>query len=234
MNLPLQNLLDQDLRQAQNERKARGDYWYASEIGYCPRKAFLSRAGLAGKEKDARTLRVFELGKLHEAFLLDKVRAGQVVGETKIKKAEREVVCNNDELNVHGRIDLIVDYDDGGREIVECKSQSSRSFTWMLNKGEGASQHHIAQLWFYLYTANVERGQLIYSSKDDLREAQFPVCLSNEKVGKEVLDKINFLNQNWADEKLPEAKDDWLCKYCDYRKICPAIKNFNQIKNYEI
>jgi len=233
MNLPLQMLLDADLREAQNSRKSRGNYWYASEIGYCPRKAFLSRAGVAGKEKDARTLRVFELGKLHEAFLLDKVRAGQIVGETKIKKAEREVVCNNDKLNVHGRIDLIVDYDDGEREIVECKSQSSRSFTYMLGKGEGANEAHIAQLWFYLYTARVEYGQLIYSSKDDLREAQFPVCLSNEKVGKEVLDKINFLNQNWADEKLPEAKANWLCKFCDFAGQCPKIKNFKEIKTYE-
>jgi CRISPR-associated protein Cas4 len=230
MNLPIQEIVDQDLRAAQVSRKSRGDYWYASEIGYCPRKSIFSRAGLQGKEKDARTLRVFELGKLHESFLLDRVRAGLTVGETKIKEAKREVECNNNKLNVHGRIDLIVDYENGEREIVECKSQSSRSFTWMLTKKEGASEHHIAQLWFYLYTANVERGQLIYSSKDDLREAQFPINLSNEKVGKEVLDKINFLNQNWADEKLPEAKENWLCKYCDYRKICPAIKNFKQIK----
>lgn len=233
MNLPLQMLLDADLREAQNSRKPRGDYWYASEIGYCPRKAFLSRAGVAGKEKDARTLRVFELGKLHEAFLLDKVRAGLAVGETKIKKAEREVVCNNEKLNVHGRIDLIVDYEDGNREIVECKSQSSRSFTWMLTKKEGASEHHIAQLWFYLFTQNVEYGQLIYSSKDDLREAQFPIYLSNEKVGKEVLDKINFLNQNWVDEKLPEAKENWLCKYCDFADNCKTFKNFKEIKTYE-
>lgn len=229
MNLPLQMLLDADLREAQKSRKPRGDYWYASEIGYCPRKAILARAGVQGKEKDARTLRVFELGKLHEAFLLDKVRAGQVVGETKIKKAEREVVCNNEKLNVHGRIDLIVDYENGSREIVECKSQSSRSFTWMLGKGEGASEHHIAQLWFYLYTANVEHGQLIYSSKDDLREAQFPIYLSNEKVGNKVLKDIENLNQSWEDKKLPEAKENWLCRYCDYFDICPMLKNFKDL-----
>jgi CRISPR/Cas system-associated exonuclease Cas4 (RecB family) len=57
--------------------------------------------------------------------------------------------------------------------------------------------------------------------------------LSNEKVGKEVLDKINFLNQNWADEKLPEAKESWLCKFCDFAGQCPKIKNFKEIKTYE-
>jgi CRISPR/Cas system-associated exonuclease Cas4 (RecB family) len=232
MNIPLQLFLDADLRESQNSRKPRGDYWYSSEIGYCPRKAFFARAGMQGKEKDARTLRVFELGKIHESFLLDKVRAGQEVNGLKVIEAKREVECNNDKLKVHARADLVATVEAEGerwQEVVECKSQSSRSFTYMLSKKQGASEHHIAQLWFYLYSLNIEKGQLIYSSKDDLREAQFPVNLSNEKVAEEVLGKINFLNQNWEDKKLPEAKENWLCKYCDYAEVCPKIKNFKEI-----
>ena len=233
MNLPILMFLDSDLRQAQGLRKPRGDYWYASEIGYCPRKAFFSRAGLKGKDKDSRTLRVFELGKLHESFLLDKLKAGQRVGALTILESNREVECNNDKLHVHARADWVGKLQDENEiwdEVVECKSQSSRSFTYMLGKKEGASEHHIAQLWFYLYTLNIEKGQLIYSSKDDMREAQFPIRLSDEKVGNGVMAKIDFLNQNWADKKLPEAKENWLCKYCDFAEQCKEIKNFNQIK----
>jgi CRISPR/Cas system-associated exonuclease Cas4 (RecB family) len=229
MNLPILKILDDDLRKQQAERKTHGDYFYAGEIGYCPRKAFLSRAKVQGKEKDSRTLRVFEMGKLHEVMLLDKVKTGDEMGETKVLQAEREVPCNNDKLNIHGRIDLLVMYEDLSQEIVECKSQSSRSFSYMVNKGEGAQQHHICQLWFYLHTMNIEKGQLCYSSKDDMRIVQYPIRLSDKKVADMVLGKINFLNQNWSDRKLPEILKSWECKYCDFSEVCPAIKEFNQI-----
>lgn len=233
MNLPLQQIIDDDLRLQQEDRKERGNYWYASEIGYCPRKAFFSRLKMKpDKEKDARTLRVFEVGRRLESFLLDGIvsKQNKTIGDLTIIGAEREVECNNDKLNVHGRIDLIVRYADGD-EIIEAKSQSSRSFTYMVEKGEGANESHICQLWFYLHTKQVEHGQICYLSKDDLRIVQYPINLSDKKTGKMVLGKIDFLNQNWEDKKLPSAEDTWLCKYCDYAESCKKIKKFKGIKS---
>ena len=236
MNLPIQKLLDDDLREISKSRKERGNYWYASEIGYCPRKCFFSRLQVIPDcEKDARTLRVFEVGKRDETFLLDGIvkKIGQSVGDTIITKAVREIECNNAKLNVHGRIDLYLEYGNNEKEIIETKSQSSRSFSYMTSRTQGASEHHIAQLWFYLYTMGVENGQIVYISKDDLRIVQYPIFLSHEDTTIMVLKKINFLNQNWEDKHLPEVKECWDCKYCDYKSTCQKIKVFDELKKVE-
>ncbi len=231
MNLPLQLLLDEDLRAAQASRKPRtGDYWYASELGGCPRKAYYSRMGTTpDREFDARTLRVFRIGNLFESFALDNVvnKKGQPVGETKIKEANREVEANDDVLQVHGRADLVVEYDDNSKEIVECKSIQSKGFTYLDREGK-AKEYHEFQLWWYLYKLNIEKGQFIYLSKDDLRVAQFPLTLSNESVGTKVMEKILFLNDCWANKKIPAPleKEGGLCspKWCEYWSVCKNIK----------
>jgi hypothetical protein len=230
MNLPLQMLLDADLREAQKSRKPRGDYWYASELGACPRKAFYSRSQIKpDREFDARTLRVFRIGSLFESFALDNVvnKIGYDIGDKKIRKAEREVVANDDILQVHGRADLVVEYDDNSKEVVECKSIQSKGFTYLDNEGK-AKEYHEFQLWWYLYKLNVEKGQFIYLSKDDLRVAQFPLTLSNQMVGDKVMNKLKYLNSYWADKKTPprQEKEGGLCspKWCEYYEYCHKNK----------
>lgn len=228
--LPLQQILWDDLQKEQDGRKERGNYWYASEIGGCPRKAFYSRKREpASNPSSNNSLCQMKAGGLFEVLVLDRVvgKKGLVVGDKKLVNAEREVQFNDDELQVHGRADLVVGYDDDSQEIIECKSQNSRSFTY-LNKEGGAKEYHQFQLWYYLWKANIERGQFIYVSRDDLRMMQFPLSLSNQEVGDKVIARINYLNQMWADNKLPPQmeKEGGLCspRYCPYYNLCKGIK----------
>ena len=225
MYIPLQKIIDEDLRELQKGRKERGNYWYASELGSCPRKAYYSRSKTEpDREFDARTLRVFRIGNLFESFALDNVvnKVGYDIGDKKIKTAEREVLANDDKLCVHGRADLVLGYDDLSRECVECKSISSRAFTYLDKEGK-AKEYHEFQLWWYLYKFGIEKGQFIYLSKDDLRVVQYPLNLSNEEVGNKVMSKINYLNTYWADKQLPPQQEEGgLCspKWCEFWEVC--------------
>jgi len=229
-HLPLQMILDAALREQQKSRKARGDYWYASEIGGCPRRAFYGRSLTPiTNPKSKFQLRQMRMGGLVEHMVLDNVlnHLDYPVGERKLKEAKREVEFNDDRLQVHGRADLQVVYDDGNGEIVECKCQNSRSFDY-LNKEGKAKDYHEYQLWWYLYKSNTEHGQFIYVSRDDLRMMQFPLALSDKKVGDKVMARLNYLNQSWADKKIPPQleKEGGLCspKWCEYWDLCKIIK----------
>jgi hypothetical protein len=142
-------------------------------------------------------------------------------------EAKREVSFNDDKLQVHGRADLVVSYDDNTGEVIECKCQQTRSFDY-LNKQGKPNESHQFQLWYYLWKSGIEKGQFIYVNREDLRMMQFPLALSNQEVGDKVMARINYLNQMWADDKLPPQmeKEGGLCspKWCEYFNLCKNIK----------
>ena len=227
--LPLQKILDDDLAREQAERKERGDYWYASEIGGCPRKAFYARKKVEGEPISPNSLRQMKAGGLAEVLVLERVadKSGLQVGEKKLVEAMREVQFNDEKLQIHGRADLVISYDDKSQEVVECKSMNSNGFRYRDKEGK-ASDHHEYQLWFYLYVAQIESGQFIYVSRDDLRMMQFPLTLSNQEVGDKVIKRIDYLNQHWADDKIPPPleQEGGLCspRWCPYYNLCKNIK----------
>lgn len=216
MNLYLsaQNIINEKI---QKDRPVKSiNSWHPSKLGSCLTGAYLERLGVKPDEDfDERTLRVFSVGKMMEEWLVNLVKESGI-------KCEEQVRIELPEYNVTGYADLVVDRE-GQKEIYEVKSKHSKSFWYMEKKGQGAQEQHRMQLWTYLKALNIEKGRIVYISKDDLAILEFPVLLGDIVLGDKTTTELSTLNRAWK-EKLPPKPvgdlEDWRAKYCRWHKQC--------------
>jgi len=214
----LETFIDKENEEQSKEREGKErTTWYASELGNCPRGTYYKRLGVEPDEElDARTKRVFKCGNIFEDFILDRLIDGD-------HTLEREVRVENKELHISGRIDGLITYKDGTQEILEIKSKHSGAFHKMRKEGEAMRQHQY-QIWVYLNEMNIEKGRIVYISKDDLCIETYEVRLDDKQLKKEVLWKVGLLNRAWAEKNpnlLPLPQDgSWQKKYCSYHSNC--------------
>jgi len=225
--IPIQNIINQAVRSRKRKKKEITS-WHISKIGSCMRGTYLERLGVKpDKEIDDRTLRVFDLGNKVEDWVVDLISSQDGV------KIETQTRVEDKKLGVSGYSDVIIKYK-GDRVLYEIKSKNSRAFSWMDKKGEGANRHHEYQTWMYLRLLGIEKGNIIYISKDDMRVLEYPVLLSNESLEQEVMSWLNSMNKAWKSKDislldLPE-KDSWQAKYCRFHKTCKGQKITNKTK----
>lgn len=208
----VQQLIDFDVSQKE-EKKVTS--WQASKLGSCLCGVYLERIGVKPLEEiDDRTKRVFRCGNLFEEYVIAKIReSGQV-------KVEEQVRIEDPTLGVTGYADIVLEHDNW-KEVVEVKSQHSKSFWYMTKKGEGAYEHHMMQLLIYMHVLKIEMGRIVYVSKDDLCIQEYQVDIHNPILQK-AFDNIAKLNEALKTGILPEAAPEgsFQAKYCRYHKYC--------------
>ena len=216
--ISIQEFINASLKEVQDNRPVKKiTSWYASQIGSCMRGMYLQRLGKEPDEPlDDRTLRVFDMGNKIESWVVDLIKAQEVEIETQVRVEDAE-------LNITGYADAVIEVK-GKKEVLEIKSKHSRAFWWMDKKKEGTMRQHQYQLWIYLYLLKIDRGSIIYVSKDDLSILQYLVFRNDKQLEKEVMEIINSLNRAWKKQDpsllpLPE-KGSWQAKYCRYHKQC--------------
>lgn len=229
-----QEILNNYIRRQNNERqKHEINSWQCSRLGSCLRGIYFERLGAKpDTEFDDRTLRVFAMGNMIEEFYVDRLEEEYGLelplpeGEKPLLKVETQVRVEDEGLGVSGYADLVIEKD-GVKEVLEIKSKNSRAFSYMVNKGEGAMRQHQYQIWTYLYLLGIERGKIIYLSKDDMRLVEFVVMRNDEQLKKEVFAELDLLNRAWKDKNpallpLPE-KRSWQEKYCRFHSHCLKV-----------
>lgn len=201
-----EEIIDNAIRGSNEKRPINS--WHISKLGSCLTGVYLERMGVEPDEDfDARTLRVFDVGKRDEAWFL-----------SFIPDVEEQIRVEDKELDISGRIDAKV-----GDLLLEIKTKHSRAFWWMINRKQGADRHHQYQLWTYLYLLNLPKGELVYISRDDRAIQRFPVFLSDEGLKAEVMNEISILNNAWSKKIPPEPLTDpadWRVKYCRWHQKC--------------
>lgn len=228
----IQQLINNSLREKDEARSK--DYkqtsWHISSLGSCLRGIYLKRAGeKLDKGFDDRQLRVFDMGNKIEDWIVDLLKTQDIKVETQARVEDKE-------LGVSGYADVVVEKD-GEKEVLEIKSKHSKSFWWMDKKGGGAQRSHQYQLWMYLWLLDIEKGKIIYVSKDDSAILEYPIFRNNEDLKRECFEQIDLLNRAW------KAKDpsllplpvngkwgndnDFHSKYCDFHSKCIKV---NQLK----
>jgi len=209
----IQSLIDQ----AAGEREEKEiKSWHCSALGMCLCGVYLERIGVpAIEELDARTKRVFQCGRLFEEYVINQIKKTDTVFEEQVR-------VENKELGISGYADLVITNEDGSKEVVEVKSQHSRSFWYMIKKGEGAYKHHKMQILLYMMTLGINNGKLIYCSKDDLCIEEFPIYLDREvELCKEVMERLKILNTALDTKTIPQVdENNPLNKYCRYHDYC--------------
>ena len=216
----IQKLVDESIKEA-NEKDHK-DYkqtsWHVSSLGSCLTGAYLSRLeNEPDKEFDSRTLRIFDVGRKTEDWLINLIKENRK-DLNEIRTQER---VESKKFDLSGRFDLYLKYPDG-EEIIEIKSKHSKAFWYMNNKQTGANENHVQQLWTYLWLTGTHRGRIVYVSKDDLCINEYPVLLDDKKIKNEVLSQLNILNRAWKEKlpPLPPDKNSWQGKYCRWHRKC--------------
>lgn len=209
----LEDLITAQLRQDQVFSTRDMTKFHPSSVGYCARKIAADMIGTYPKEEiEDRILRVFENGhSTHERIQNWLEEMGIMV------EAERKLV--DDELNIRGNCDGVIELGDEGEFIIEIKTISSKGFRYL----KEPKDKHYAQLQLYMYLSGVHQGILFYECKDDQRIREFKVEY-NEEFAMDLVEKIKFINECVAKGELPPkqyAKTSFDCRYCDYRNtIC--------------
>lgn len=212
MGIPVQNIIN---KAVQNDEEYEMNSWWASKLGQCMRGHFLQRAGFEGEEFDDRLLRVFSVGKQMEDWVVE-----QLGNEDRY---DIETQKHVEYKGVTGKADVIItDLKENEKEVIEIKTQHSKAFTY----GDHPKEHHKKQLGLYLKALEIEKGSVLYLSKDDLRIEEYPVYLNDKKLMKSIDNEIDLLNEAWEKKDpsiLPLPDENWKKKYCDYHDMCEML-----------
>jgi len=216
MNTKAQNLFIAKLIPKQEREERAITSWHISKLGSCLTGTYLERMGEKPDEEfDERTLRVFDVGKMFEQWLLEQIKK-----DTRFEITEQARVEGS---GFSGYIDALVTIKKT-KEIVpiEIKSKHSKAFWYMTKQGKPMRQHEY-QLWMYMYLTGYPLGKLVYISKDDNAVQEFFVKLNDKALEKEVITEIDILNKAWETKTPPVPiidPKDWRYKYCRWHKHC--------------
>lgn len=220
--LEISKIISQTLKEKQlkKQQEYKQTSWHSSSLGNCLRGTYLQRLGeKPDKEIDDRTLRKFDVGNIFEDWMLDLIEKNPI-----IEKLERQIRVESKIYNLSGKIDALITYKDGTKEIIEAKSSNNKAFWWMIKNGDKPSRHHEYQLWTYLKLTGINYGRIVYIEKDYLSIQEYVVKLEDKEIASEVISQLELLNNAW-DKKditllpLPDKKS-WQHKFCNYHNKC--------------
>jgi len=216
----IQTLIDNTLA-SQSKDHVSSHKFVPSSFGMCFRQQYWRRKDETKSDPpDERTLRVFAAGQLFHDFVQGIL--------TKDNDCEIEILVECED--VKGFADL-----SRGNEIIDIKSQHSKSFWWMLKKDCDIKKEKYAnwlQVLYYARELGKDFGRLVFVSKDDLCIQEYVQPL-NEFWKTEIGNELATLRSMWRLDKLPPAlprcspkKDGtyWMCNYCDWRSLCKEIE----------
>ncbi len=198
--------------------RVRSGKWNPSSFGYCYRSQYWNRMDEPkSNPPDARSMRVMQAGKLFHDFVQN------LMGDV-----ETEVSVESDD--VKGFADIV-----RGNEVVDIKSQHSKSFWWMNKKACDIREEKYGnwlQVLYYARELGRGFGRLVFVSKDDLCIKEYVQPLDDYW-----LDGINLeltaLRYLWKKQELPPASPRckpakagtyWHCEYCNWKDKCNLLE----------
>ena len=196
--------------------RVRSGKFNPSSFGYCYRAQWWNRKDEPmSNPPDNRDIRVMYCGKLFHNFV-------QELG-FKDYKNEVPVECED----VMGFADLV-----GENEVVDLKSQHSKSFHYMDKfKGDDIKAEKYGnwlQVLYYARELGKRYGRLTFISKDDLCIRDYIQPLDAYWLN-ELDIELNMLRLLWKNNVLPaadprckpnKAGEFWQCNYCKFKDKC--------------
>ncbi len=216
----IQELIDKALVRKPRERSGK---YNPSSFGMCYRQQYWNRKDEPqSNPPDARALRVFKAGQLFHDFvqgiLIDK---HELVFATDVKVESDDVL---------GFADMVSD-----NEVIDIKSQHSKSFWWMKKKNCDIKEEKYSnwlQVLYYARELKKDFGRLVFISKDDLCIQEYVQPL-DYYWRNEISTELVKLMAYWLNEILPPAEprckpnkkgEYWHCNYCNWKDKCAEIE----------
>ena len=225
------NLLNKfiNINNDKRERTRKEMVFYASEIGYCPRKIWYSFK--SPEKHGADTLKIMRIGTtLHEDIqnIFKTPEMKEIFkNEMGVTYVDIESRCTipTQSFSISGRIDARLLTKD---TIIPVEFKSIKGITTWLKKPYWS---HLVQLNLYLYAENAKYGYLIYIDKINMKLKSFKVEIDHKLINN-VMGKMYTLTEQIKQGVLPEPiSEDWsnfMCTNCEYKNKCK--KHFNPTK----
>ena len=194
-------------------------YVGASSLGdCCDRKIWYTRFEPA-EIKDGRILRIFEIGDLIEAYVIQLLKyAGTQVFE-KDAKGEQFGFSDN---GVSGHLDgVVVGLPESSKpHVLEIKSMKHSNFLQLQKKGLKAAQiKYYAQMQIYMLKMELENGLMIVMNKDT-QELYFERIKLDKLYAKALVKKGQDINKMEVPPPRAWKKPNFNCNMCNHKKEC--------------
>jgi len=163
-------------------------------------------------------MRVFKAGQLFHDFVQGLL--------PDVEQIEAEIESED----VKGFADIV-----RSNEVVDIKSQHSKSFWWMNKKACDIRQEKYSnwlQVLYYTRELGKEFGRLVFVSKDDLCIKEYVQPLDDYWSG-ELNNELTALRYLWDKQELPpalprcepnKAGEYWQCNYCNWKDKCTLLE----------
>lgn len=199
-------------REESAQHKKRLGSYYPSEVGGCLRKQYYSYT--VGEKPSPEKLAVFATGRGVHASVAQALRKSGIVT---VDAEEYPISLRiSDEVELSGRVDVLLLQMDGRKVVLEVKSTSRIP--------ERPHDDHLLQLQTYLHAMGLERGFLLYWDK---RTGALNVFSSDrdEAYLRRLGERAIILHEHLKKGR-PPLKEAflqgryWECDLCDYRGTC--------------
>lgn len=229
MQKTIQQLIDEALLPQERERSGK---FNPSSFGNCFRAQIWNRRNEPkSNPPDARALRVFKAGQLFHDFVQGLICSDRASDMERIAIKEMPI----EESDVKGFADLVTE-----TEVIDIKSQHSRSFWWMAKKDMDIRKEKYGnwlQVMYYAIALEKPFARLVFVSKDDLCINEYVQPVDSYWKA-EVQAELSMLRQWWLVEEMPfalprcEPKTDkktkavtyWQCTYCSWFDKCKQVE----------
>ena len=221
------SLIDEQLLREQETRRIRPPrILYATDLTHpCPQQ--IHHKVTEDRPFELETLRIFQAGNLLEDYWINILakRKDIAILSTQVP-AYQSITVNGETWEIHGRIDILTQHDNGWLVAHEVKTTKS---TYYIKKEGQPKEDHVAQLQFYLNALAIDHGQVDYLDKTALLEGRGPIDLSfpiarSKKAMKDILSLAEQIVRALQSGELPPTNPDaWnrkVCDYCSYRDLC--------------
>ena len=219
------------------------DYIGGSQIGVeCCRK--IQYSSISKEQRDPvepRVQRIFDLGNLIEDYLIKLLRDAGFDVQTRKDDGEQWgfSLANG---RIQGHVDGVIM---GGPKVmdypclVEFKSAKSSRFTKFLRDGlMQTDSNYYSQVQFYQINMKLNNPALFVMMNKDDQEIYYELIQFNPAHADRLINKsediLNAIDSNHLMPRAYQDKNNWNCKYCDYKKECwsnDAIKIDTSIWN---
>lgn len=173
--------------------------------------------GLYKQEYDARMQRIFDIG---DAFHRQTVREFFEKGDSAGVRVIAAEVMIPEHLYISGRTDLILFHNALNEKIiVDIKSASDWTFNKVQDGDYSEIGHYIHQVQLYLHFFNINRGYLLFVSKNKAYVEEVEMIYDKALCEKLIKDIEYFMIEQVGKDLIPPQCDggQWGCEACGVR-----------------
>lgn len=204
----LKELIDKFYLDKEHERERH--HFYVTDAGKCPRSIFFKFKNAPAKDLTPEILRLLDHGDYIQMHILSNLFSLGIVRASEVRIPPNQIIS--------GRADAIITLDNE-LYVIDVKGINSNSFRVL----EEPKTDNVNQIQLYLHFFKIQKGILLYVSKNTLELKEFLIPYS-EDYCKKLIDGLIVLktkiDRNVIPARIDEYPQDYQCRFCQFKEVC--------------